>query len=511
MKIALLADTHLSDSEATPQEEALDWALRELSEIRPDACIWLGDLTACGSPDAALRFYRKASALPCPSVLVPGNSDLRTEATAPMVERFLFNYPNGLRLGDLHVIGFDNARDCISSEERERLSRIQTGDRILLCSHEPSKYMDADSVAFLSAWIAAQRAEGKEILLWASGHRHLFELSEFEGAPAVSVRALDLDKCRDGSAQILLWDSNTLLFEERNYPSDIRAEWSEEERHELADSLGITCYSRSKLDRDMPFAIRHRVPHLEWRKINEGELSLIEQWRRAGGKTFSLHMSALDYDGGVIGKEEFLRSARDAVRAGADMVTVHPPQIAYEQMKIGLPAFEATADAMAEAFLPVVNAGIDILVENNHTDPNTPNDPAVIPYGCAPVDLVGWRNALNERLGRNACHLRLDVGHARNNEPLSEAYPIGKWYASVGGEARAYHLHQTIHDKEQNRLRNHYPILGWHNGFIAFDGFLWAWRQGILCHGPVILEIREGEGAPASWQRLRSLLLDDRS
>lgn len=509
MKIALLADTHLSDLENTPQEEALDWALREVRELSPDACVWLGDITACGSPDAALRFLRKISEADCPSVVVPGNSDLRTKDTAPMMSRFLFNYPLGLFLGDLHIIGFDNARDKILPEERERLLRLQTGDRILLCSHEPVQYMDADSGEFIGRWIADLRRAGKEVLLWASGHRHVHQETELDGTPVVSVCALDLDKCRNGSAEILLWDSDTGLFEQREYPFDPRTEWSEEERQELADSLGITCYNRSKVERDMPFAIQNRVRHLEWRRIGEGDLALLEQWRRAGGETFSLHMSALNYENGVIGGEELIRSAKDAVRAGADMITVHPPQIPYADMRIGLPAFEATADAMAEAFLPVVEAGIDILVENNHTDHDTPDMPDRIPYGCSPIDVVGWRNALNERLGKNACHLRLDVGHARNNQPLSKAYPIGKWYASIGGETRAYHLHQTVHDKTLNRMSNHHPILGWHNGFVAFDGFLWAWRKGILRHGPVILEIREGEGAPATWLRLRELLLGD--
>ena len=507
MKIALIADAHLSDLEQTPQESALNWALEALKEAHPDAALWLGDMTACGSPDAALRLDRKLASLPVPSAIVPGNSDLRTEATAPMMERFLFNYPEGLKIKDLHIVGFDNAHDRILPEERARLSRLATGDRILLFSHEPAKYMDADSVEFLRRWAEDRTARGQRILLWASGHRHHYEVSSWEGIPIVSVRALDPDKCRGGEAQICLWDSESGEFDELCYPTDPMTEWSEEERLELSDCLGITCYSRSKVERDMPFAIAHGVKHLEWRKIKQGELALLEQWRRAGGKTFSLHMSALDYKDGVIGKEELVSSALDAVRAGADMITVHPPQISYDQMKIGLPAFEATADAMAEAFLPVVAAGIDILVENNHTDHDTPNVPDLIPYGCTPIDIVGWRNALNERLGRNACHLRLDVGHARNNMPLSEPYPIGKWFASIGGEANAYHLHQTAHDKVSGRMTNHHPILGWHNGFVAFDGFLGAWKNGTLRKGPVILEIREGEGAPATWLRLQSLLL----
>ena len=89
MKIALLADPHLSDVESTPQEESLNWALEELERIAPDACVWLGDITACGAPDAAMRFRRKIDALPFPNVTVPGNSELRTAATADAMERFL--------------------------------------------------------------------------------------------------------------------------------------------------------------------------------------------------------------------------------------------------------------------------------------------------------------------------------------------------------------------------------------------------------------------------------------
>jgi hypothetical protein len=45
---------------------------------------------------------------------------------------------------------------------------------------------------------------------------------------------------------------------------------------------------------------------------------------------------------------------------------------------------------------------------------------------------------------------------------------------------------------------------------ISYDGFLWAWHTGMLHHSPVILEIREGEGACATWQRLQNLLLNEK-
>ena len=508
MRIALIADLHLSDVENTPQEETLDWALEELRRLQPDACAWLGDITACGASDAATRFCEKLQLLPFPSLIVPGNADLRTPGTAPLLRRFLINYPRGLRVGDVRLVGVDTADDRISAGERERLARIAGGEDVLLFSHQPARYLDEESRMFLQTWIAAREKDGHHVLLWASGHRHVYEQGDFEGVPTVSLRALDPDKCIRGSAQILIFDTVTGLsgIEEICYTRGMPESWSDTERAELADALGITCYNRSKVERDMPFAIENGVRHLEWRSIGEGELALLERWRKSGGKTFSLHLPSLGFDTDVLHEEKFRTSAQDAVRAEANMVTVHPPHLSTALMQGGSNAFEALADAMAEALLPVAKAGIDILVENNHTAPGTKRDVLKLPYGCTPMDILGWRNALRERLGRDSCHLRLDVGHARNNMPLSQEYPIGKWYAQIGPLANAYHLHQTVFSKEDQKMHNHHPITGWHDSFVSFDGFLWAWHAGILRHGPVILEIRAGEGAPATWLRLQKLL-----
>ena len=132
MRIALIADLHLSDVENTPQEETLDWALEELRRLQPDAAAWLGDITACGDPDAASRFCEKLQLLPFPSLILPGNADLRTPTTAPLLRRFLINYPRGLQVGDVRLVGVDTADDRISAGERERLARIAGGEDVLL-------------------------------------------------------------------------------------------------------------------------------------------------------------------------------------------------------------------------------------------------------------------------------------------------------------------------------------------------------------------------------------------
>ena len=508
MKIALIADPHLSDITTVPQEESLNWALDTISQLSPAACLWLGDITACGAEEAALRFLDRVKELPFPSVIVPGNAELRTTSTANTLERILHTHLKGLTLGDLTIVGMNTSHNTIAPEERNRLSGLALQKNVLIISHQPAKYLDADSLNFLSVWFKKLRKAGHRILLWASGHRHVYGTGTFEDVPTVSLRALDLDKCIGGTPQVCIWDSETENIEEICYRSCLPHEWSHEERTEFSDLLGITCYEEHKLTRDMPFAIRQGVRHLEWKNIHDNEIPLIEQWRRAGGKTFSLHMSAMDFDRTVTGLEKFRRMATAAVHAGADTITVHPPFARHEIMYKDSPAFCAVADAMAEALLPVAGNGIQILIENSHTGSDIPSNPSKFPFGCTPMDLFDWQDALNTRLGTGSCHLRLDVGHARNNEPISEAFPIGKWYALIGSHVKGYHLHQTIFNRAKRIMENHHPILDWSGDMISYCGFLWAWHCGILHHGPMILEIREGEGACDTWLRLQRLITE---
>ena len=508
MKFVFIADLHLSDTLNTPQEEAFDWAIEKIEKISPDACVVLGDVTACGSLDAALRFCQKINKLSCPALTVPGNSDLRNKDSAKILDKLLLSHPEGLRCGKVHIVGINTAQDKISEEERARLSAIDVGDNIILCSHQPKEYLDQESLKFLENWINELAQKGKKTLFWANGHSHIYIKKDFHGTPTVTLRALDLDKCVGGSAQILIYefDEEKSNFESVDYSRGLHTAWTQAERDEFIDFLGITCYNNTKTERDLPFAIENGVRHLEMREIADSDIPLIQKWRQSGGKTLSLHFPALSFDGGVVGLEKFKSFAKAAVVAEVDMVTVHPPQIANETILNDDKMFDTLVGAMAEALSPVAKANIDILVENNHTDRGTPNNTMKCAYGCTPFDIIAWRDALCLRLGKNTCNLRFDVGHARNNMPLSQDYPIGKWYALIGGDAHAYHIHQTTVDSKDRHMKNHFPITGIHDGLVSFDGFLWAWHAKVLNHAPIILEIREGEGAPATYQRLKNII-----
>lgn len=499
MKIVLVADPHISDTIETPQEAALDWALEEVDKINPEACAWLGDITACGSQDAGARFREKLRGLTCESLVVPGNSDLRTEYTAPVLERFFVTHPNGLKIGDVRLVGINASHDRIFASERMRLEKFSPEEKLILVSHQNPEALDKDSQEFLRGWLPE-----KNVLMWFHGHQHSFYEREFAGTRVTGLRALDPDKCIGGAPQLcILSDENgEWALEERVFTGGLFDGWTLEERNELADSLGITCY---KVQRDMPFAIQNGVKHLEWRSVSDADLPLLDEWRRAGGKTFSVHMPSLSYQDGVKGAEAYRQAVENALKAHPDMITVHPPQPTIMHMQCGESAFDELADTMADILRPIADAGILIVVENNHTNFGEGKDVLSRSYGCAPVELLGWRHALEERLGRGTCELRFDVGHARNNVPVSLDYPIGKWYAVAGHIVSAYHLHQTITEKG-GKMHNHHPITGLHDGLIAFDGFIWAWHTGLLNHAPIILEIREGEGAPATWTRLQKMI-----
>lgn len=502
MRIIAFADPHISDVVNTSQEAAIDWALRKAIEMKPDALICAGDITACGSADAAMRFTEKLYALPFPSVVVPGNSELRCIETEPLLERLFSAYPDGLKIGDYRIFGMDFSHDRILPEERKRMSEFCCDEKLILVSHQGHRSMDEDSREFLSSWLESKK---NQILIWLTGHIHVEKDEMFCGVREHAQRAIDPDKCIGGKPQLLQLDINgtEITIAEHIFTEGQICEWTDAEKKEFLDLLGVTCYHP---ENEMEEVIRLGIHNMEWRSVTDETLVWLKKWRKEVGGTLSLHMPSLTYDEGVHGEEKFAASALSAVTAGADLITVHPPFVKNRYMYLH-GAFEELADSMARALKPVYEAGIRIMVENNHTNFGTPRDVYEREFGCSPVEVMTWRYALNERLGKNACDIRLDIGHARNNVPVSQDYPLGKWYAVIGPYARTYHLHQTTMERG-GKMHNHFPITGINDGVVSFCGFLHDWHKGILTHGPVILEIREGEGAIETYKRMKRIVTE---
>lgn len=485
---------HLTSERESAQHAVFDWALREILRAAPDAVACLGDATACGDADTALHARARLEALRLPLLLTPGNADARRPEEWTRTARLLTARVDA-RLGGWRLACVEAPDGSLSAGERARLEALPHDERLLVFSHIAPEDLAEDARAFLRAW-----ARGREVGFWAAGHAHGERLGDFCGAPSWKLRALDPDKCIGGPPALYLFEEENGVWRvrRREFMGGVPSAWTRAEREELAGYLGITC-------RDAPaglrFAQAEGVRHLELRHPGEasGELrGAVAAWRAAqpaGASTLSVHLPAP----GHAAMAEYVRSA---VALGAQFVTLHPPSLRVGEAEGE--RFEAAADECADSLRPLARAGTRILVENMHT--LAPCARTERPFGCEPAEVLIWLYALEARLGQGACAMRLDIGHARNNAPLSQRYTLGAWYAQVGALCASYHVHQ-VGQEPDGALRNHLPLMDLHQSLIALDGFLWAWRAGQLTHGPLILETRSDEGARASFRALKAAIL----
>ena len=361
MRIAVFADIHLGDSKRTPQRAALAWAVREIERCGADAAAVAGDLTACGSMYAAMRAKKLLRGVKVPLLTVPGNSDLRTPETAPVMERLWLTPEEGICVGGVRVLGVDTARGTIDERERARMEAIDASLPLILVSHQADTHVDADSRAYLADFLRR-----RNVLAWFTGHVHARVDTVFAGTRCLAPRALDPDKCGGGLPELLVLDTETGALESRVFDESLPCRWPWEKREALIESLGISLYS---LKEDLAFCVENRVPHMEMRGVTEADAetrALLAAWRKNGGWTLSQHLTKLGWDaekGCVSGVEKFRAVVRTALECGADMATVHPPEETVETMGVGSPAFSALADAMAEEMRPLARAGVRIVVE----------------------------------------------------------------------------------------------------------------------------------------------------
>ena len=87
MNICFICDLHLGYNKNTVQYEAFDYACADISRKHPDLVVCAGDITSDGNIFAAKRFIKKIHALGIPFVILPGNSDYRTEKNIPFIKQ----------------------------------------------------------------------------------------------------------------------------------------------------------------------------------------------------------------------------------------------------------------------------------------------------------------------------------------------------------------------------------------------------------------------------------------
>lgn len=501
-RIAVLADTHLTDLPGTAQDAALDWAIATLRANPPDLVLVAGDVTAAGTANAAQRAREKLDASGLNFRMAPGNSDCRSPEHCEHV-RELLTVP-GTFINPQCVALLLNATEPTLTDQHktaiDHLLAIAGSRQLVLACHFPLiAFADGDR-----AWLTA-RLESGAISLFIAGHRHL-DSTEAVG-PAVEhlIRGLDPDKAKHAPPAMALFELDDGRWTRSNiaFPGGSTDAWTPAGRDEFLAHLGISCMTDTLGGLEQ--AARRQLRTVELRAANTLDLPLgtlqaaATTWRQAGGGHLSLHMPNLRWneaEADVEGIDTWQAAVDLALAIEANALTCHVPRIAVGRMQPWGDAWQRFAEIYCTTLTPALEAGMTIGIENMHMNPGEAADESR-GFGYLPEECLAWIGALRYATGSDHIGALLDIGHARNNEPFSIHATLGQWYALVGAQAVGYHVHQVVADN--GRMTNHHPFTNPFGPLISLSSFLWAWDSGQLRHAPMFLEIRSQEHG---WESL---------
>jgi len=491
LRIAAIADTHLSNVPSTAQEAAFEFALKQLQSNKPDVVLVLGDLTAAGTIETAERARAMLEQSGLCFRMVPGNSDERTPAhCAAVAERLTVDTP--FYTDDYAVCLLDAPNGTLSPRAKDQLKTLMetAGDRpIILGSHYPLAVCMKDP--YVESLI-----EAENVSLFIGAHVHRDQERRIGKMAVHTVRGLDPDKANGGPPAVALfefidqqWSTDLIPFEDGAVTN-----WSPAMRQEFIDHLGFSCMSKSLEALD--YASLHDVRCVELRAPNalsvpiDELLKAVRRWRDSGGTYLSIHMPDLGYDSGIssiTGIPDFRKAVSLALSLGVDHMLLHVPRVPVGQMCPGSDIWGALADTFLDLIKEPMATGTIVGVENLHMNPDESDDGSR-GFGYLPEECLEWVKSLRRASGYDHIGIHLDIGHARNNQPFSKECSVGQWYARVGKETVGYHLHQVV--LVDGVMKNHHPILDIHGPLISLSSFFWGWKTGGLRHAPMFLEIR---------------------
>ncbi len=508
MKIAVIADTHIPDCSDSAEEAALGWALDACRAGGADVVVFAGDLTACGLFGELDRLAGVMTRLELPSVRTPGNSDLRTPRTAEQARRRL-SMPAVQHLPDATVLALDTADGAVRPCERQRfeesLRTCPAGRPVVMVTHWPPDELPIADRQWCASMLAGSRLE-----LVLAGHKHRDADTELAGVPIRRVRGLDPEKAIGAPPALTFFvrERDAWVRQALSWPAGDPRTWDPSERAEFLGRLGISAMSRTLEDTEQAAALA--APVLELRAgaamgVPAPDLAAaVKRWRRAGGRELSVHLPDLHWDA-KRGQPNGLSVMHEAVDLslglGVNRVTMHVPRATAGEMLAGSSGRRAMLAAFAAALGPLAEAGVVLGVENLHRTPGEPDDDRGR-FGCTPPECLSWLRDLTECLPSSTrTGLLLDLGHARNNPPLSQKWTVGRWLAEAGPIAVGYHLHQVT------ARGNHQPLYRPFGPAISLSALFWAWRARRTARAPMFLEIRD-ESALHSLRALREFFQD---
>jgi predicted phosphodiesterase len=470
MKIAFFGDVHLPVFKETLPYKVLDWAMQDIQK-KADCAIFVGDATCDGNEQTYLYFLGKMQSVHLPFLFIPGNSDLRDVRSKEKIK--ILSSPCENQVGEVCVYAVNDSDGEISEETYADIENA--GEKDVVFMHHPISCLKKEHSKRMSLW-----RETHSTTKLFFGHLHRSKIEGFD----YSLQALDPDKSIGEPPCITYYDTRTGGVEKSYFSAPLP--------NDLSLYLGISCYLPN---RDIPIAIKHRLRYLELRPncLQTGEeelLALLEEWRKNGGETLSVHLPDLGYKNGEVWMNGDLdKLLAFAEKANADRLVQHVPALSIREAERDKAMLEKIAEYLGNKLNSCLKT-FTIGVENMHMKQGEKAD-GNRGFGYLPEECLLFKNILASHY-KGKVGINFDIGHARNNPPYSQTYQIGSWLALVGKEAVSYHLHQVRNGA--NGFENHTAITSLYGDLISFASFFRLWSDGEIAKAPVILEIREENG-----------------
>lgn len=484
MKIAILADLHLSDNFNTVKSPVLDWALAEVKKQNCDSICCIGDLTAQGSREQTAEVLRRLAGAQLPVCSTPGNAELRIYRDGETAKMF-----DIAPVENVPVVLIDTSWDEPEKSELQKLENLPDNGGFLLATHNPVPHWSEQAQAAVKK--AQQR---KAVTAIIAGHSHHDE--------ANILRGLDPDKASGGPPMLAVMERNadgSWLRTDCVMPGVDPGDWNSSEREIFWRNIGFsTMWEEVEA---FEFAIKEGVQNVELRpgfKDIDNLPANVEKWRQAGGRVLSLHLPDLKLND----QSDSLRSLSElAVQLRCDRVTLHVPRVTAAEF-----AGKKTLllDKFAADLQPLLENNVVIGIENLHTSTGE-NTFETRNFGCTIAECREWIMLLREKFSTDSIGFHIDIGHCRNNAPISGRENLSDWYLQMGDLINGWHIHQVGYDN--GKFSNHQPLNGFYEKLISLGGLFMAYRTGQFKEVPMFLEARSFAGNIQAYKNLQQLFV----
>ncbi len=483
MKIACFADLHLTDNFNTVKLPVLRWAMAEVCRKKVDCIALLGDLTATGTMRQTKKILAELASCPMNLFSTPGNAEYRHDASGKAAE--FFDLPPTEESG---IFMMNTAFNTPTEADLIRLAALPENAGKVLFTHAPPHLWESRAQTLL------QQAEAKRAVTFLlAGHSHI----DSDGI----MRGLDPDKAAGnppGFEIISSTASGEWQREKITMPGIDPVGWQADERAKLHSLFGISVmYEPLKGLQD---ALALGIPHVELRFMPDFPPELPEAialWRKSGGRTLSMHLTNLD----SAASPYLAESVDKAIEYGCDRVTLHVPKVTAakfpEEQEILLANFD-------EFVAKLLDHDILIGIENLHTTDGkrtleTRN------FGCNIAECRQWITLLREKYQTDKIGFHCDIGHARNNAPLSAVENLSDYYCELGALVNGWHFHQVVQEVGGG-FKNHRELTGFFTKLISLGGFLMEYRRHRFPDAPIFLEVTTPDGGVNSYRAITTLL-----